>query len=84
MKEVYNFLDSLNITNGDILIIGVSFGPDSMFLLDLLKNKYKDNKNSDEYYLLKNYKWLILKNEENIKHISSFILNDGNGCMRCY
>jgi hypothetical protein len=22
-----------------------------------------------------------LKNEENIKHISSFILNDGNGCM---
>ena len=44
MKEVYNFLDSLNITKSDTLIIGVSFGPDSMFLLDLLKNKYKDNK----------------------------------------
>ena len=24
---------------------------------------------------------VLLKNEENIKHISSFILNDGNGCM---
>lgn len=44
MWKVYNFLDSLNITNSDTLIIGVSFGPDSMFLLDLLKNKYNDNK----------------------------------------
>lgn len=36
-----------------------------------LTNKYKDNKNSDEYYLLKNYKWLILKNEENIQYIDT-------------
>lgn len=44
MKDVYKFLNSLNIDKEDTLIIGVSFGPDSMFLLDLLKNKYKDNK----------------------------------------
>ena len=44
MNEVYNFLKSLNIAKEDTLIVGVSFGPDSMFLLDLLKNKYKDNK----------------------------------------
>ena len=44
MKEVYTFLDSLNIKKTDTLIIGVSFGPDSMFLLNLLKNKYKENK----------------------------------------
>lgn len=36
-----------------------------------LTNKYKDDKTSDEYYLLKNYKWLILKNEENIDYIDT-------------
>lgn len=44
MNEVYKFLDSLNIKNTEPLIIGVSYGPDSMFLLDLIKTLYQDNK----------------------------------------
>ena len=44
MKDVNNFLDTLNIKPEDSLVVAVSYGPDSMFLLDLLKNKYKENK----------------------------------------
>ena len=44
MKDVYKFLDSLHIKKEDIITVAVSYGPDSMFLLDLLKNKYKENK----------------------------------------
>lgn len=44
MKDVYMFLDSLNLKPEDILVVAVSYGPDSMFLLNLLKNKYKNNK----------------------------------------
>ena len=40
MKDVNNFLDTLNIKPEDGLVVAVSYGPDSMFLLDLLKNKY--------------------------------------------
>ena len=42
MKDVYKFLDSLHIKKEDIITVAVSYGPDSMFLLDLLKNKYKE------------------------------------------
>lgn len=44
MKEVFHFLDTLKIKDGDTIVVGVSYGPDSMFLLDLLKKKYVDNK----------------------------------------
>ncbi len=44
MNEVYKFLDSLNIRKSEPLIIGVSYGPDSMFLLNLIKTLYKENK----------------------------------------
>ena len=44
MTEVYKFLDSLHIDKKDTLVVAVSYGPDSMFLLNLLKNKYKENK----------------------------------------
>ena len=44
MQEVYNFLNSLNINKNDTLIVGVSYGPDSMFLLYLLKTYFKDNR----------------------------------------
>lgn len=44
MNEVYNFLDSLHIKNEEPLVVAVSYGPDSMFLLDLIKRTYKDNK----------------------------------------
>ena len=44
MNEVESFLNSLNIKKSDVLVVAVSFGPDSMFLLNLLKNKYRSNK----------------------------------------
>lgn len=44
MKDVYELLDSLHIKKEDIITVAVSYGPDSMFLLNLLKNKYKENK----------------------------------------
>lgn len=44
MKDVYKFLDSLNISKEEPLVVAVSYGPDSMFLLSLLKLKFKNNK----------------------------------------
>ncbi len=44
MKLVYDFLENLDIKKDDNIIVAVSYGPDSMMLLDVLKNKYKDNK----------------------------------------
>lgn len=40
MKEVIEFLDKLNINENDNLVVGVSYGPDSMALLDILKKKF--------------------------------------------
>ena len=44
MKDVYTFLKSLKIKDDDTLVVAVSYGPDSMFLLHLLKKKYAKNK----------------------------------------
>ncbi len=44
MNEVYAFLETLDITKDEVLVVAVSYGPDSMFLLDMLKNKYNNNK----------------------------------------
>ncbi len=66
MKEVYQFLDSLNISKNDYIVVGVSGGPDSMFLLYTLKSlNYKIvcahvnhhlRKESDaEYQMVNNY-----------------------------
>ena len=44
MQNVYNFLDNLGINKNDTLIVGVSYGPDSMFLLSLLKTYFNNNK----------------------------------------
>ena len=44
MTEVYKFLKSLYINEKEPLVIAVSYGPDSMFLLDLLKKMYNANK----------------------------------------
>ena len=43
MENVYNFLDKL-LKNNDSLVIGVSGGPDSMCLLNILIS-YKDKLN---------------------------------------
>ena len=40
MKDVFDFLNYLNIKD-EYIVVAVSYGPDSMFLLDILKNKYK-------------------------------------------
>lgn len=40
MNEVYKFLDKLRILKNEKIIVAVSYGPDSMALLDILKNKY--------------------------------------------
>ena len=43
MQKVYDFLDNkLKLKEKDIIVIAVSGGPDSMALLDILINKYKD------------------------------------------
>lgn len=43
MENVYHFLDNLNINENKALVVAVSYGPDSMFLLDLIRNKYNKN-----------------------------------------
>ena len=43
MKLVYNFLENLEIKKSDNIIVAVSYGPDSMMLLDVIKNFYKEN-----------------------------------------
>ena len=42
MKEVYTFLNSLKININDPIIVAVSYGPDSMFLLDMLRKRYSN------------------------------------------
>ncbi len=44
MNSVYNFLENLNINTSGSLIVAVSYGPDSMALLDILSKFYKNNK----------------------------------------
>ena len=44
MELIYDFLCKLNIKDDDVLVVGVSFGPDSMYLLYLLKQYFKNNK----------------------------------------
>lgn len=44
MDEVYSFLKTLSIKKKDALIVAVSYGPDSMFLLNLIKKIYEENK----------------------------------------
>ena len=44
MKSVYDFLENLNIKKNDNIIVAVSFGPDSMMLLDVIRNYYTKNK----------------------------------------
>jgi len=45
MREVYSFFNGkLDINKDDYLLVAVSFGPDSMALLDIVKKTYKDNK----------------------------------------
>lgn len=43
MKSVYDFLENLNIGEKDNIIVAVSFGPDSMMLLDVIRTFYKKN-----------------------------------------
>ena len=38
MEEMYEFLESINIKNKSV-VVAVSGGPDSMFLLEYLKQK---------------------------------------------
>ena len=44
MNLVYSFLEKLDIKKQDNIVVAVSFGPDSMMLLDVIKSFYKDNK----------------------------------------
>lgn len=43
MKLVYDFLENLSINKNDNIIVAVSFGPDSMMLLDVIRNYYNQN-----------------------------------------
>lgn len=75
MKLVYDFLENLNINQKDNIIVAVSFGPDSMMLLNVIKKYYTKNniicahvhhnhrkESDDEALLLEKY-----CNENNIK-----------------
>lgn len=42
MKDVYTFLNSLKINIDAPIIVAVSYGPDSMFLLDILRKTYNN------------------------------------------
>ncbi len=42
MDLVYNFLDTLSINENDNIIVAVSYGPDSMALLDIIKNHFNN------------------------------------------
>lgn len=44
MKLVYDFLEQLKINKNDNIVVAVSYGPDSMMLLDIIKDFYKENK----------------------------------------
>ena len=44
MESVYEFLKSLNIINSDTLVVAVSYGPDSMTLLNVIKKIFFKNK----------------------------------------
>lgn len=44
MDSVNEFLKTLNINKNDTLIVAVSFGPDSMALLDIISKNYPNNK----------------------------------------
>lgn len=44
MESVYEFLKSLNIINYDTLVVAVSYGPDSMTLLNVIKKIFFKNK----------------------------------------
>ena len=44
MKLVYDFLKKLDINKEDNIVVAVSYGPDSMMLLDVIKSFYKENK----------------------------------------
>ena len=44
MKSVYDFLKTLNVSIHEPLIIAVSYGPDSMALLDVISKIYPKNK----------------------------------------
>ena len=44
MESVYDFLENLSISSSKTLIVGVSYGPDSMALLDILCKYYPNNK----------------------------------------
>ena len=37
MREVINFINNLNISNDEYVVLACSYGPDSMCLLDLLR-----------------------------------------------
>ncbi len=44
MKSVYEFLENLKISKSETLIVAVSYGPDSMALLDIINKVYSNNK----------------------------------------
>lgn len=45
MNEVYSYLDNnIKLNNNDYIVVAVSYGPDSMALLSILKNKYDNAK----------------------------------------
>ena len=66
MKDVVNFLESLNISDDELVVLACSYGPDSMCLLNLLLdcnfnvvvahvNHMVREESFEEYRLMKEY-----------------------------
>ena len=85
MREVINFINNLNISKDEYVVLACSYGPDSMCLLDLLRrcelkvvvahvNHKVRSESDEEYRLLEEY-----SKDNNIPFEGMSILGEING-----
>ena len=61
MEEVYNFIrNNIGLKMEDSVVIGVSGGPDSMCLLDIIRSLNKNIKNGDIVFIYHSLNYIFL------------------------